>query len=154
VRNAPSDELNRVSKSDENFDAPYCYQGNLPDTRFDWGRSCDEFTNPIALLGPHVAPLGMRFYRGRMFPREYRHAIFIARHRSWNRTKKIGADVIAVHPNKSGTISAMEPLLTDFLADNNYLGCPVDVQPMRDGSMLISDDWNGAVYRVTFDRRR
>jgi glucose/arabinose dehydrogenase len=89
-----------------------------------------------------------------MFPREYRHAIFIARHRSWNRTKKIGADVIAVHPNKSGTISAMEPLLTAFLADNNYLGRPVDVQPMRDGLMLISDDWNGAVYRVTFDRRR
>jgi glucose/arabinose dehydrogenase len=87
-----------------------------------------------------------------MFPREYRGAIFIARHGSWNRTKKIGADVIAVHLNKSGTVSAMEPFLTGFLADNNYLGRPVDVQPMRDGSLLISDDWNGAVCRVTYDR--
>jgi glucose/arabinose dehydrogenase len=150
---APSDELNRVRKAGENFGAPYCYQGNLPDTQFGWGHSCDEFTAPIALLGPHVAPLGMRFYSGRMFPSEYRDAIFVARHGSWNRTRKIGADVIAVHLNKSGTVRAMEPFLTGFLADNNYLGRPVDVQPMRDGSLLISDDWNGAVYRVTYDRR-
>jgi glucose/arabinose dehydrogenase len=149
---APSDELNRVSELDENFGAPYCYQGDLPNSQFGRGHSCDEFTAPVALLGPHVAPLGLRFYRGRMFPREYRGAIFIARHGSWNRTKKIGADVIAVHLNKSGTVSAMEPFLTGFLADNNYLGRPVDVQPMRDGSLLISDDWNGAVCRVTYDR--
>ncbi len=150
---APNDELNRVRKAGEDFGAPYCYQGNLPDTQLGWGRSCDEFTAPIALLGPHVAPLGMRFYSGRMFPSEYRDAIFIARHGSWNRTRKIGADVIAVHLNKSGTVRAMEPFLTGFLADNNYLGRPVDVQPMRDGSLLISDDWNGAVYRVTYGRR-
>jgi glucose/arabinose dehydrogenase len=151
---APNDELNRVSKPDQDFGAPYCYQGNLPDTQFGWGRSCDEFTAPIALLGPHVAPLGMRFYSGRMFPREYRGVIFIARHGSWNRTKKIGGDVIAIHLNKSGTVSTMEPFLTGFLADNNYLGRPVDVQPMHDGSLLISDDWNGAVYRITYGRRR
>jgi glucose/arabinose dehydrogenase len=151
---APNDELNRVSKPEQDFGAPYCYQGNLPDTQFGWGRSCDEFTAPIALLGPHVAPLGMRFYSGRMFPREYRGVIFIARHGSWNRTKKIGGDVIAIHLNKSGTVSTMEPFLTGFLADNNYLGRPVDVQPMHDGSLLISDDWNGAVYRITYGRRR
>ena len=150
---APNDELNRVRKPGEDFGAPYCYQGNLPDPQFGWGRSCDEFTAPIALLGPHVAALGMRFYSGSMFPSDYRDAIFIARHGSWNRTRKIGADVIAVHLNKSGTVRAMEPFLTGFLADNNYLGRPVDVQPMRDGSLLISDDWNGAVYRVTYDRR-
>lgn len=79
---APSDELNRVSKPDENFGALYCYQGKLPDRQFGWGRSCDEFTAPIVLLGPRVTPLGMRFYRGRTFPREYRGAIFIARHGS------------------------------------------------------------------------
>jgi glucose/arabinose dehydrogenase len=151
---APNDELNRIRKPGEDFGAPYCYQGNLPDAEFGWGRSCDEFTAPIALLGPHVAALGMRFYSGRMFPSEYRDTIFIARHGSWNRTKKIGADVVAVHLNKSGTVSAMEPFLTGFLADNNYLGRPVDVQPMRDGSLLISDDWNGAVYRVTYGRSR
>jgi glucose/arabinose dehydrogenase len=151
---APSDELNRVSKPAEDFGAPYCYQGNLPDTQFGWGRSCDEFTAPIALLGPHVAPLGMRFYNGRMFPREYRDAIFIARHGSWNRTKKIGGDVVVIHLNNSGSVQSMEPFLTGFLQDNAYIGRPVDVQPMRDGSLLISDDWNGAIYRVTYGRRR
>lgn len=151
---APSDELNRVSKPGEDFGAPYCYQGNLPDTQFGWGHSCDEFTAPVALLGPHVAPLGMRFYTGRMFPREYRGAIFIARHGSWNRTKKIGGDIIVVRLNRNGSVHSMEPFLTGFIKDNNYLGRPVDVEPMRDGSLLISDDWNGAVYRVTYRGRR
>jgi glucose/arabinose dehydrogenase len=149
---APSDELNRVVKPGENFGAPFCYQGNMPDSEFGWGHSCDEFTAPVTLLGPHVAPLGMRFYTGRMFPRDYSDAIFIARHGSWNRTKKLGGDVVAVHLNKSGSVASMEPFLTGFLADNNYLGRPADVEIMRDGSLLVSDDWNGAVYRVTSGR--
>jgi len=149
---APSDELNRVAKPGENFGAPFCYQGNLPDSEFGWGHSCDEFTPPIVLLGPHTAPLGMRFYTGSMFPRDYTDTIFIARHGSWNRTKKLGGDVVAVHINKSGTLASMDPFLTGFIADNNYLGRPADVEIMRDGSLLISDDWNGAVYRVTSGR--
>jgi glucose/arabinose dehydrogenase len=149
---APSDELNRVAKPGENFGAPYCYQGNLADSEFGWGRSCDEFTPPIALLGPHVAPLGMRFYTGRMFPQDYRGAIFIARHGSWNRTRKIGGDVVVVQLNKSGTVETMEPFLTGFIVDNSYLGRPVDVEQMQDGSLLVSDDWNGAIYRITHGR--
>jgi glucose/arabinose dehydrogenase len=149
---APSDELNRVAKPGESFGAPFCYQGNLPDSEFGWGHSCDEFTPPVVLLGPHTAPLGMRFYTGRMFPRDYNDTIFIARHGSWNRTKKLGGDVVAVHINKTGSVASMEPFLTGFLADNTYLGRPADVEIMRDGSLLISDDWNGAVYRVTSGR--
>ena len=76
---APNDELNRVTKPGESFGAPFCYQGNLPDSEFGWGHSCDEFTPPVALLGPHVAPLGMRFYTGRMFPRDYNDAIASSR---------------------------------------------------------------------------
>jgi len=151
---APSDELNRVTKPGEDFGAPYCYQGTLTDPQLGWGRSCDEFTPPIALLGPHVAPLGMRFYSGRMFPEKYRNAIFVARHGSWNRTKKLGGDVVVLHLNKEGSVQSMEPFLTGFLDDNNFVGRPVDVQPMSDGSLLISDDWNGAVYRVTYGRAR
>ncbi len=151
---APSDELNRIAKPGENFGAPFCYQGTLPDRVFGWGHSCDEFTPPIALLGPHVAPLGMRFYTGRMFPRDYRDAIFIARHGSWNRTKKIGGDVIIVRLNRNGTVASMEPFLNGFIADNNYLGRPVDVEQMSDGSLLVSDDWNGAVYRITHGREQ
>lgn len=149
---APSDELNRVAKPGEHFGAPFCYQGNLPDSEFGWGRSCDEFTPPLTLLGPHVAPLGMRFYTGRMFPRDYHDAIFIARHGSWNRTKKLGGDVVVVRLNKNGSVNSMEPFLTGFLADNNYLGRPADVEVMRDGALLVSDDWNGAVYRITSGR--
>jgi glucose/arabinose dehydrogenase len=148
---APSDELNRVAKPGEHFGAPFCYQGNLPDSEFGWGRSCDEFTPPLTLLGPHVAPLGLRFYTGRMFPRDYHDAIFIARHGSWNRTKKLGGDVVVVRLNKNGSVNSMEPFLTGFLADNTYLGRPVDVEVMRDGALLVSD-WNGAVYRITSAR--
>jgi glucose/arabinose dehydrogenase len=96
----------------------------------------------------------MRFYTGRMFPERYRNAIFIARHGSWNRTKKLGGDVVVLHLNKEGTVQSMEPFLTGFLDNNNFLGRPVDVQPMRDGSLLISDDWNGAVYRVSYGSGR
>ena len=149
---APNDELNRIAKPGENFGAPYCYQGTLPDSVNGWGRSCDEFTPPVVLLGPHVAPLGMRFYTGRMFPRDYSGAIFIARHGSWNRSKKIGGDILVAYLNKNGTVDSMEPFLTGFIADNNYLGRPVDVEQMQDGSLLVSDDWNGAVYRVTSAR--
>jgi glucose/arabinose dehydrogenase len=94
----------------------------------------------------------MRFYTGRMFPRDYHDAIFIARHGSWNRTKKLGGDVVVVRLNKNGSVNSMEPFLTGFLADNTYLGRPVDVEIMRDGALLVSDDWNGAVYRITSGR--
>ncbi len=147
---APADELNRVKQPGEDFGAPYCWQGNLTDPQLGWGHSCDDYTPPIALLGPHAAPLALRFYTGRMFPRRYRDAVFIARHGSWNRTKKLGGDVVALHLNKEGTVQSMEPFLTGFLQDNNFLGRPVDLALLRDGSLLISDDWNGAVYRVSY----
>jgi glucose/arabinose dehydrogenase len=105
---------------------------------------------PVALLGPHSAALGMRFYTGKMFPGQYQNAIFIARHGSWNRTKKIGGDVIVVKLNKDGSVKSQEPFLTGFLQNNEYSGRPVDVQPMKDGSLLVSDDHAGAVYRVTY----
>ena len=87
----PEDKLNRVTQpGKDNFGFPYCHQGNIPDQEFGWGHSCEEFTKPIALLGPHAAALGMRFYTGSMFPAAYRNQIIIARHGSWNRSTKIG----------------------------------------------------------------
>jgi len=85
-----------------------------------------------------------------MFPSQYQNAIFIARHGSWNRTKKIGGDVIVVKLNKDGSVKSQEPFLTGFLQNNEYSGRPVDVQVMKDGSLLVSDDHAGAVYRVTY----
>ena len=149
----PEDELNRVTKAGQHFGFPYCHQGNFTDREFGWGRSCEEFVTPVALLGPHSAALGMRFYTGKMFPDAYRNAIFIARHGSWNRTKKIGGDVIVVKLNKDGTVKSQEEFLTGFLRNNEYRGRPVDVEILKDGSLLVSDDYAGAVYRVTYGTR-
>jgi glucose/arabinose dehydrogenase len=148
----PQDELNRVTKVGEDFGAPYCYQGNISDPEFGWGHSCSDYTPPVGLMGPHVASLGMRFYTGNMFPKSYKDAIIVARHGSWNRSRKAGGDVAVVKLNKDGTVKSVEPFITGFLDDNKYLGRPVDVMQMKDGSLLVSDDWNGAVYRVTYGK--
>jgi glucose/arabinose dehydrogenase len=148
----PQDELNRITKVGEHFGAPYCLQGNIVDPEFGWGKSCSDYTAPVGLLGPHSASLGMRFYTGNMFPKAYKNAIIVARHGSWNRSKKVGGDVLVVKLNKDGTVKSTEPLITGFLENNSYIGRPVDVMQMKDGSLLVSDDWNGAVYRVTYGK--
>ena len=94
----------------------------------------------------------MRFYTGDMFPAEFKNAIFIARHGSWNRTKKVGGDVVVATLNDNGTVKSVEPFLTGFMDDNKYVGRPADVLVMKDGSLLVSDDFNGAVYRVSYAR--
>ena len=147
----PNDKLNRVTQpGKDNFGFPYCGGGDIPDPQFGWGHSCDEFTKPIAQLGPHTAPLGMRFYTGKMFPAPYRNAVFIARHGSWNKSKKIGGDVIVAKLNPDGTVKSFEPFITGFIQDNKYVGRPVDMEWLKDGSMLLSDDYNGAVYRISY----
>jgi glucose/arabinose dehydrogenase len=148
----PQDELNRVTKKGEDFGAPYCYAGNILDPDFGWGHSCSEFVPPVALLGPHAASLGARFYSGDMFPKSYKNVLFVARHGSWNRSHKFGGDVVAIHFRKDGTVRSIKPFLTGFIENNNYIGRPVDVQPMEDGSLLVSDDWNGAIYRITYGK--
>jgi glucose/arabinose dehydrogenase len=150
----PQDELNRVTKIGEHFGAPYCLQGNIVDPEFGWGKSCSDYTAPVGLLGPHSASLGMRFYTGKMFPAAYKNQILVARHGSWNRTKKIGGDVLLVKLNKDGTLKSTEPLITGFIEDNKYIGRPVDVLQMKDGSLLVSDDYNGAVYRVSYGKQK
>jgi glucose/arabinose dehydrogenase len=150
----PEDELNRVTKVGEHFGAPYCLQGNIVDPEFGWGKSCSEFTPPVGLLGPHSASLGMRFYTGSMFPKAYKNVAIIARHGSWNRSKKVGGDLVVAKFNKDGTMKSLEPFLTGFVEDNKYIGRPVDVLQMKDGSLLVSDDWNGAVYRITYGKQK
>src|SRR5450631_3818850 len=150
----PQDELNRVTKVGQDFGAPFCYQGNIPDPEFGWGHSCSDYVAPVGLMGPHVAALGMRFYTGSMFPKSYRNAIIIARHGSWNRSKKAGGDVVVARLNRDGTVNSIEPLVIGFLEDNHYVGRPVDVLQLKDGSLLVSDDWNGAVYRITYGKQK
>ncbi|PZX17042.1 glucose/arabinose dehydrogenase [Palleronia aestuarii] len=147
----PEDELNVLTEEGQDFGFPYCHNGLFTDPEFGWGHECSEFTDPVALLGPHTAPLGMRFYQGDMFPEEYQGQIFIAKHGPWNRTEKEGAEVAIAYLDGETGIERTEPFLTGFIQDNQYVGRPVDVAVMPDGSMLVSDDWNGAIYRVSYD---
>lgn len=146
----PLDELNHVSRpGEQHFGYPYCHSGIMTDPQFGWGHSCDDYTSPAANLGPHSAPLGMRFYTGTAFPENYHGAIFIARHGPWNRHQKY-ADVVVAFLDKNGTVRAVEPFLTGFVIGNEYVGRPADVHVLTDGSLLVSDDFNGAIYRITY----
>ena len=147
----PNDTLNRVGKpGKDHFGYPFCHQGNFADPEFGWGKNCSEYTQPAALTGPHAGTLGMRFYTGKMFPQKYQNAIFLARHGPWNRTKKYAADIMVAYPDGKGGVSKMEPFLTGLVENNGYLGRPVDVMVMKDGSMLVSDDHNGAIYPISY----
>jgi glucose/arabinose dehydrogenase len=149
----PNDELNRITQpGKQHFGYPYCHQGDFADPEFGWGKNCKDYTKPAALLGPHAAPLGMRFYDGKMFPYKYRGAIFIARHGPWNRTIKYAADVVVAFLDAKGNVKSVEPFLTGLVEANSYLGRPVDIMVMKDGSLLVSDDHNGAIYRVRYGR--
>lgn len=147
--NIPSDELNRLDSIGENYGFPYCHAGDIPDPIFGRIYPCSDFVPPAFKPGPHMATLGMRFYKGSVFPAAYRGAIFIAEHGSWDRSSKVGYRVVAVRVQGDNVLS-QQPFLTGFLDGQNTLGRPVDVQPLPDGSLLVSDDDNGAIYRVTY----
>jgi glucose/arabinose dehydrogenase len=147
----PGDELNRLDRVGEHFGYPYCHQGNLADPQFGAGHPCKDYVPPALTLGAHVAALGMRFYTGKQFPARYRGAIFVAEHGSWNRTRKSGYRVMTVRLQGDRAVSH-EPFITGFKQGEQVWGRPADVQPLPDGSLLVSDDLAGAVYRVTYRR--
>ena len=144
----PEDELNHVPHKGLHFGFPHCYHGTLVDPQFAFGHVCAEFQPPAATLGPHVAALGMRFYRGKMFPPAYRHRALIALHGSWNRSRKIGFSVVQVTVGSDA--AEVEPFVEGFLEGESFWGRPVDVEQLPDGSVLVSDDWNGAIYRIVY----
>jgi glucose/arabinose dehydrogenase len=146
---APPDELNHAPKAGMHFGFPYCHGGTLPDPEFGKWRPCSDFTPPAQTLGPHVASLGMRFYTGSMFPAAYRNQIFIAEHGSWNRSKKIGYRVSLVRLAGNRAV-AYETFVEGFLQGEHAWGRPVDVLVRPDGSLLVSDDHAGAIYRITY----
>jgi glucose/arabinose dehydrogenase len=147
----PNDTLHRLSKpGTEHFGYPFCHQGNFADPEFGWGKNCADYSQPQQLMGAHAGVLGMRFYTGKMFPSKYQGAMFIARHGPWNRSKKYAADVVVAWPDGKGGIAKTEPFMTGLVENNEYLGRPVDVLVLKDGSMLVSDDHNGAIYRISY----
>ena len=147
----PGDELNRAAKAGLHFGFPYCHQGNLLDPSFGKGKSCADYEPPARVLGAHVAALGMRFYTGKMFPEKYRNAILVAEHGSWNRAPKSGYRVMVAQLDNN-RVSSYEPLISGWLNEqtDQVSGRPTDIEILDDGSLLISDDYRGAVYRLTY----
>ena len=145
----PPDELNQAPVKDLHFGFPFWHGTNIPDPEFGSGHTASEFTLPTQELGPHVASLGMRFYTGNMFPAEYKNQIFIAEHGSWNRSEKIGYRVTLVRLNGSSVIS-YEAFAEGWLKGESVSGRPVDIQQMPDGSLLVSDDFAGKIYRISY----
>lgn len=148
----PACELNHAPQDGMHFGYPYCHQGDLPDDRFGKKRPCSDFTPPAQKLGPHTAPLGVEFYTGKMFPETYKHQILIAEHGSWNRSKKIGYQVAMV-TLENGKATSYKPFASGWLdkATDEVWGRPVDLEFLPDGSMLVSDDFANAIYRIYYE---
>jgi glucose/arabinose dehydrogenase len=158
----PNDELNVAPKPGLHFGFPYCHQGDVKDPEFGEKKPCGETQPPAGFMGPHVASIGMRFYTGTMFPAAYRNAIFIAQHGSWNRSEPIGYRVMVAHV-EGRKMTRLDPFVTGFLrgirgratasrTTGDATARPADVVVMPDGSLLISDDQGGRIFRVTYGR--
>ncbi len=160
----PNDELNVAPKPGMDFGFPYCNQGTLKDPDFGDKKPCSATTAPAGLMGPHVASIGMRFYTGSMFPASYRNAIFIAHHGSWNRSQPSGYRVMVAKVDATGhKMTSLEPFVDGFLhgirgtpsaerATGDASARPADILVMPDGSLLISDDQGGRIFRVTYSK--
>lgn len=147
----PPGELNRASRQGMHFGFPFCHAGEIKDPEFGEQRSCDEFIAPVQKLGPHVAPLGIEIYMGSMFPEEYHGQVFIAEHGSWNRSQKIGYRISLIR-FKNGEPQGYEIFAEGWLQGDEVSGRPVDMLVLEDGSMLLSDDKQGRIYRISYSR--
>jgi glucose/arabinose dehydrogenase len=147
----PPDELNRAPKMGLNFGFPYCYGKNVPDPYFKPPHDCSGYIPAAMDLQAHVAALGMRFYTGDMFPSAYKNQIFIAEHGSWNRTTPIGYRVVLVRLEDNKPVKK-EIFAEGWLQNGEAWGRPVDVQVMPDGALLVSDDYSGTIYRISYKK--
>lgn len=147
----PPCELNRLTQVGQHFGYPYCHGGVVKDTEFGNQYPCEDFVAPAQQLGAHVAPLGIKFYTGDMFPAAYKNQAFIAEHGSWNRSKKVGYKISLVKIEDNKAVS-YETFIDGWLDEESQerFGRPVDILFLKDGSMLISDDYGDAIYRVSY----
>jgi glucose/arabinose dehydrogenase len=147
----PPDELNAAPESGRHFGYPFCHGGDIGDPEFGDRRPCSDFTPPAWKFPAHVAALGVRFYTGHQFPAEYHNRLFVAEHGSWNRTQPQGYRVVAVE-FKDGVPIGERVFADGWLqANGTVLGRPVDVVQLADGSLLVSDDQRGAIYRISYE---
>jgi glucose/arabinose dehydrogenase len=153
--NTPSDELNRLAKPGANFGFPYCHANGVVDQDFKKPKAeaCKGVTLPVLLTGPHAATMGVKFYTGKMFPKEYQNVLFVVRKGSWNRSKPSGFDVVTVRAGADGKNAKMTPFLTGFNESKDsykFWGRPAYVAQMPDGALLVSDEQLGAIYRISY----
>lgn len=150
----PPGELNRAMQAGQDFGFPWYGGGTVRTVEYKDDPVPAGVVPPQAEMAPHAADLGMTFYRGTMFPERYRTGVFTAQHGSWNRTTPIGARVMYVPLKADGTADKPEVFAEGWLNENGeYLGRPVDVAMLPDGSMLVSDDTAGALYRISYEGR-
>jgi glucose/arabinose dehydrogenase len=157
----PPDELNHAPKKGLAFGFPYCHAGEVKDPEFGDKRPCTEFQAPARKLDPHGAAIGMRFYTGTMFPAAYRNQIFIAEHGSWNRSVPIGYRVM-VAKIEGNKVTSFTPFAEGWLqgvatsqgtkTTGQTWGRPADVFVMPDGALLVSDDFAGVIYRISYQK--
>ena len=149
--NFPPCELNRLEKKGQHFGYPYCHGGDIGDPEYGSKFHCSDFVSPSFKFDAHSAPLGLKFYTGDMFPKEYQGDIIVAQHGSWNRSRKVGYQLMRVKIKNNKAISS-EVFAKGWLNNSTQTasGRPVDVLVMDDGSLLVSDDYAGKVYRITY----
>jgi len=148
----PPCELNTVTEAGQHFGYPFCHGGIVKDPEFGDLRPCSDFVDPALQLDAHVAPLAIKFYTGTMFPEEYKGKAFIAEHGSWNRSKKVGYRIMMVDI-EDGEVVNNEIFIDGWLdeSEQKASGRPVDMLVLKDGSMLISDDYGDAIYRLSYN---
>ncbi|MGC4022657.1 MAG: sorbosone dehydrogenase family protein [Cyclobacteriaceae bacterium] len=148
----PPCELNTATAIGQHFGYPYCHGGTIKDPEFGNKKPCSDFVKPAQNLGAHVAPLGLKFYTGNMFPTEYQNQIILAEHGSWNRSKKNGYRLSLVKVDADSKATSYTTFASGWLDDasQKVWGRPVDVLLLPDGSMLVSDDQAGVIYRITY----
>jgi glucose/arabinose dehydrogenase len=149
------DELNKIAKPGGFYGFPYCHNNGTPDPDVKKPDPCKDVTKPVALMGPHAAVMGIKFYTGKMFPAEYQNVAFVARKGSWNREKPNGFDVVTVRPAADGKSAKIKPFLTGFNESKDsykFWGRPAYIAQMPDGALLVSDEQVGAIYRISYQK--
>ncbi len=147
----PSDELNKWTEKGQHFGYPFCHAGDIPDPELSGDKPCHKFIAPEWKFKAHMAPLGLRFYTGQQFPKEYKNQLFVAQHGSWNRTEPHGYRIALVKFEKGKPVSEQSFISGWLTKDEKVLGRPTDILQLPDGSLLIADDTLGVIYRVVYD---
>ena len=146
----PPDELNKWTQKGQHFGYPYCHGGDILDLEYGQGKDCKAFIAPEWKFKAHMAPLGIRFYRGQQFPKSYHQQLFVAQHGSWNRSTPHGYRIVLLKFNQ-GKVVSEQVFAEGWLAkDGKAIGRPVDILELADGSLLVSDDLAGVIYKITY----